>query len=442
MNKEGIKSIVLTFLVLFSGFLTWNIWTYSPNIEKINKTEYINNVAISMKNESMATIFIPSQAIYHQEDGHVGTLDNKLINPLIAKLKDWTFYDLKNVSSEITEEKMNSFVHKNGMLEFVFPDNIPFSLYKKILSVEDKELPDFEFNRILVSSKMRNGQDNHIYFQSTTDKTIYRLSIVDSKDIDEFKNKVNQDTKAMIPMLKLNKDIYIPANALTVKSYNYFIDQISSSDFKNALFTEPNNVSKKHTRDGEQYSYSNGRSVMNIDNKRMIMTYENLLYNNVYATTPAEILDRSINYLNDHSGWEKGYRYAETDIEAFKTKFRLYVNDLPVFNEYGISEIEQIWGKNEIIQYQRPIFSIGSIYDSHNIKEVTLDSGKQALEMLKTQMNVELNEIEDMTIGYEMEKKENPKTYIELKPAWFYKMAGEWKQVKSELSGGYPNGLE
>ncbi|MFS0784068.1 YycH family regulatory protein [Bacillus sp. 1P06AnD] len=448
MNKEGIKTIVLTFLVLFSALMTWNIWTYSPNIKEINTNDYINNVAISSKIENMSDIFKPSQLIYHNENGHLGTYSEHVISSLIMQMQNWQFYGFQQLKN-INPEQFKDFSHKDGMAEFIFPDDVSFSLYKKELSVNGKELPDFEFDRLLLPTLTGNSQENYVYFLSTTDMSIIRMNVGDNKNIADFQKKLKEvrnssDMKTMINVK--NKNMYIPANSLQVNKSKYFIDKISSTDFKNALFSEPNNVTKKHTPFGEQYSYSNGRSVMNVYNESLILIYENLIYNNLYEPIPSELIDRSISYMNDHAGWENGYRFFEVDEKAYKTKFRLYMNSLPVFNEDGMSEIKEVWGKNEISQYQRPTFNLGSVYDSHQ-DPVTIPSGTSILQTL-TRNNVDLDNLEGLTIGYELQKKNDQTLYIVLKPAWFYKVNGEWKQVETDkeeilsMSGGRMNGLE
>lgn len=50
MRYENIKSIILTILVVTSVLLTWNLWTYQPTFERIEKeANTIQEVTIAEK---------------------------------------------------------------------------------------------------------------------------------------------------------------------------------------------------------------------------------------------------------------------------------------------------------------------------------------------------------------------------------------------------------
>ena len=51
MRYENIKSGILTFLVLVSILLTWNLWTYQPNYETMENSNYVEEVTVSEKQE-------------------------------------------------------------------------------------------------------------------------------------------------------------------------------------------------------------------------------------------------------------------------------------------------------------------------------------------------------------------------------------------------------
>ena len=67
--------------------------------------------------------------------------------------------------------------------------------------------------------------------------------------------------------------------------------------------------------------------------------------------------------------------------------FRLFVNGLPVFNEVGMAEIEQVWGNGEIYQYQRPYFYLDFPYPEEEPDKL-LPSGEEAVTALKNIRNL------------------------------------------------------
>ena len=96
MSKEGIKSIVLTLLVIFSLVLTWSIWTNSPNIDPINQVQYMEEVEISNKQE-ISAIVKPIQVLYHNDNNHYGSSSEEIIDNLMEIVNNWSFSDIENI---------------------------------------------------------------------------------------------------------------------------------------------------------------------------------------------------------------------------------------------------------------------------------------------------------------------------------------------------------
>lgn len=124
--------------------------------------------------------------------------------------------------------------------------------------------------------------------------------------------------------------------------------------------------------------------------------------------------------------------------------FRLFVNGYPAFNEYGMTEIEQIWGKEEIYSYERPYFSLASVLPSEGSLK-TLASGREVLNQLKSKDNIDFKNVEDITIGYKLNKSLDSKlvTLVTLEPTWYYRIGNKWFIVPFEGdAGGDQSGLE
>ena len=122
--------------------------------------------------------------------------------------------------------------------------------------------------------------------------------------------------------------------------------------------------------------------------------------------------------------------------------FRLFVNGYPAFNESGMTEIEQIWGKEEIYSYERPYFSLASVLPSDESVE-TLPSGREVLNQLKSKDNIDFKSVEDISIGYKLNKSLDSKlvTLVTLEPTWYYRIGDKWFIVPGD-TGGDQSGLE
>ena len=108
MNYETIKSLILTFLVLLSLILTWNLWTYQPDDEYINSDRVISDVEIREKKE-IDQIVKPSHILFHFEDVHHGNVDT---DRFLDEFKKWSLLDIEPVD-DINKNNFVSFMHGN-----------------------------------------------------------------------------------------------------------------------------------------------------------------------------------------------------------------------------------------------------------------------------------------------------------------------------------------
>lgn len=92
-----IKSIVLTLLVCVSVFLTFNLWTYSPDYATISSNDAYD-VSVGEKlldNELNNHLVKPFKLFYHGKDKTVGTMNQTEINKVVENLAKWSLFDIK-----------------------------------------------------------------------------------------------------------------------------------------------------------------------------------------------------------------------------------------------------------------------------------------------------------------------------------------------------------
>ena len=153
-------------------------------------------------------------------------------------------------------------------------------------------------------------------------------------------------------------------------------------------------------------------------------------------------LMRSIDFINGHGGWTDPYRYVAMDVKRKSVKFRLYsVDGYPVFNESGMSEIQEVWGRDEITKYVRPNIALELPLTAEMVN-VTLPSGSEALEYLKSRKSFKPELLEQLVLGYRMARNTDENKLILLEPAWFYRYNQSWGQITKEDLGGLLHGLE
>ncbi|HYK74236.1 MAG TPA: two-component system activity regulator YycH [Pseudoneobacillus sp.] len=444
MTYENIKSTILTFLVLGSFFLTWNLWTYQPNYELMENTNYVQEVSIGEKKD-IKKVVKPDQVIFHYQNSHYGTMSTIEIDKMIREISEWNIYDLKNYTNKV--EDFNRTLHGEGNVEILFPEKVPVSIYKNVLDFENKSLPRFSFDRIVINMDNIQKETGTIYFVSYDEKKVF-ISHVSSTDLTNF-NQTFFKTSYRFPKYFLYQptkdlDLFLPENVTVMMKYKYYPDYLDSDKFKEALFTDPSFVQKSFIPEGEEFGeeYTNGSSKMNIYKNKNLLFYVNPIEESELVGNSSEILQKGIEFINEHAGWTDPYRFVGMDAINQKVTFRLYSSDgYPVFNENGMSEIIEVWGKNEINKYLRPNFTLDLPLRSE-MSEIPTPSGREIIEFLKNQKGIKPEYLSDLRLGYHMEKDPKEPKLIVLEPSWFYRYNGTWAQIRLDVVKGERNGLE
>jgi regulatory protein YycH of two-component signal transduction system YycFG len=441
MNLETIKTVVLTILVFTSVYLTWSIWTYQPNLDPIEQSPYIQEVAISDKQE-LASVIKPSQILYHLDGKHYATTDEKEISKVMKELAKWTLFNMKNVSDTISKKEFTTFIHGNGNTEIKFSNDIPISTFKSILDIQDKDLPDTSFDRIVFNTGQGKNEEDSLYFISYKNRLIYKSSLNASYIEDFYKNYFRfayRYPEYFSVELTEGKTLFLPKQYSKMNKYKYYPVFLDTKKFRDALFSDPSFVKQDLITQGEEYT--DGSSLMNVYYDTMMIYFVNPAQRKPYPVNADELLKRSVEFINDHAGWEDQYRFAGLNEAEQKTVFRLHLQGLPVFNEAGMSEIVQVWGKDEIYQYKRPFFSLDFPLP-FEIKPESIPSGKEAIEMVMSTRGFNAKLLEDLTIGYHLTRDVEEPKIISLEPAWYYRYDGVWNRVSFQKRGGKLNGLE
>lgn len=436
MTYENIKTAILTFLVLLSGILTWNIWTYQPNYESVeNNQKTVEEVSISTQRE-LKKIVKPHQIIYHVEGKQFGSVSNGYIDDIISAISKWKFYDVKKYPGRITD--FNEKIAQGENTEIIFPDEVPIEIYKRVLNIDDKELPKFDFDRIIINTETQQKQDGIIYFYSQKNQLAYE-SNVNPAFINEFTNKFYKTAARLTPYFLHTvsgiKWIYLPTEETNMVKYTYYQNPLDSEEFKEALFKDPSFV-QRSISDGIE-EYTDDATKMTVDTKTNMIYYINPVRDQDSIIGTSNVLQRSIEFVNEHGGWTEAYRYVYKDDFNQKVLFRLYSKEgYPVFNQTGKSEIHQQWRQTEISRYIRPGFHLELPLNPEVITEI-LPSGYAALEQLEKKKDFKPELLQNLMPGYYM--VQGPEvSLILLEPGWFYLYDQEWRQLvwEEELKNG------
>jgi regulatory protein YycH of two-component signal transduction system YycFG len=438
LTYENIKSILLTFLVTASALLTWNLWTYQPITEELEKADTVREVTFSPTKKDVTEIVQPDQIIFHIDDRHYGTNSAEEMEKIIYEMSHWNLDHFESISSD--EMTISSLVENHDLMEVLYPGSISINLYKGVLGIKDEDLLPFYFDQIMIDLESEQNDMSVIYFISREDQKIYKTATPSHK-LSNFKEiyfEVAQQYKQYFPFSpNSGRTIYLPEKETEMMNYQYLYEPLESDKFKDALFSDPSLVQKSIIATGEEYT--DGSSLLRENTDTNLISYIDPAEIGNQAINYNDLIKKSIDFVNGHGGWTDSYRFVGLDNDQKSVHFRLYgPEDYPIFSENsGISEIVLMWGKTDISRYIRNNFSFSFIATT-SIKE--LDSGQSALAQLQKIEDYNSNLLQDLKIGYQMKLTQS--LLIQLEPSWFYLYDGVWKQLTIEDSGGDINGLE
>jgi len=427
MKYETIKSIVLTMLVCTSVFFTWSLWTYQPKYDFIENAKYIQNVPVSNVAVDYGTVIQPRHIFIHKNGNHYGITHHSDIYKFMKELKTWTFDHFEDISEIIKKEKFLSFVHGKGQIEIIYPDDIPIEMYRTIFQIEDRDIEKVRFDRIIIPID-ESKQEINVYFICANERRVYK-AVAQRASIEHIKQTYYTQAERYTSFLSYDinetKFLFLPARPLVLNRLQYYMDELSTERFKDALFADPSFVKKDVLAFGEEYT--DGSRLMDVDLSKKLLLYVNPAARGEIKTSDPNVLQKSIDFVNDHGGWTDTYYFDRLDENDRKVTFRLFANGYPVFNRYGMAEIIQIWGENEIISYQRPLFTL-AIPDRVSLP-ITLPSGYEVIDQLKKQKNIQHELIDDIVIGYELIRDTERENIVMLEPAWYCLYNGTWRKV-------------
>lgn len=433
---ETIKSVVLFVLVMISVALTFTIWTYTPNHETLDSAKTIDiSIAEKKKVEQLIT---PYKVIY-RNDVLRGSHEEVRLSELLDEMKDWSIRDLTLEREQFTKERVDELMSAEQSLLLYYFGEVPFRIFENIITVQDGNVPEGTFDRLVVT---RAGDEMEMHFINRKHEYYYTASVTVpqlqrtenffltwSNELDVYE-KVLGNTMTYLA---------IPQNELLVNQNTYYQEEVTPTRFRDALFADPNAVRRSQIG-SVQEEYADNHALMTVDmlTKQLNYVYPSAESNEI--AIPSELLYQSIDFINEHGGWTDDYRYVYMNPITRYTRFKLFVEGLPVHSETKVStEIVQQYGEGRVFRYTRPYYTFDvTLLIERNI--VTLPSGVEVIEHMKRNPTVDLGAIEDVIVGYRMQPDFDNRLF-KLIPAWFYSVNGVWHHYDLKETGVARYGL-
>ncbi|PFQ16987.1 YycH family regulatory protein [Bacillus cereus] len=435
MSMENFKTIVLINLVVISLFLTFNLWTYVPDSTSMQNAKFVQGNE-GMNQTKISDVVRPTSIIVHKDKNHYGSRREADIESIYKPLELGELHDFREIS--ITRGDFLSYVHGEGKVEFVFPTDIPFDAVKSMFNMKEKSTDKPKhFNRILLDPSRSKDQEIKINFVSDGDNfKIYeaKLSGLYLKDIVNAQNQFIVSAKPYFDyQLNDMKKLFLPDGTTELSNITYISSNLAVDTFKNALFSDPRYLSPITEMSKE--TFTDGIRSMEIENDRHMLKYKNSSVLTEKTIDNLMLLQKSFEFVSGHSGSLDSYRLDY--MNKGETVFRLNEDGYPVFNADGLAELRQVWGSEEVMEYERPLLSL----NTKGIEQkVTLPSGHVVIASLENNPEIKKQVIKDIGIGYKLSLDGQ---VVRLQPIWYVKLVEDetGKQKIYEWSEGGLNGL-
>ena len=272
---ETIKSIMLLLLIALSITFTFSIWTYSPNLETIEETSAIDT-SIGKK-KTIAEIVKPYKTVFNFGDDLRGTTNSNEIDTIVDEIQSWNITDITIVDDNFSAEEFGELSRKPNRFTLYFHGEVPLTVYDSVLYFDDQvSVPELSFNRIVVDWNPETVLMD-IYFISKTNKTLYSAK-ARTEDYREFQRSVLKWGGNLLYMERSIRVgfpyIVVPVEPLKAITHTYFQEEINPSEFRDALFSDPNAVRRSHASSyQEEYGDDHARMKVFTDKKKLDFVY-------------------------------------------------------------------------------------------------------------------------------------------------------------------------
>ncbi|MEC5425089.1 two-component system activity regulator YycH [Virgibacillus sp. C22-A2] len=429
MKLETAKSFLLTILVGVSLLLTFGLWSSQPNSAQLNNAQLLNEVDLGGEDESKRSLIEPRKIIFHSNESHYGFENPKDRKKLYEDMQSWVLY---NFTTGGATNRSSS----NQTVEVIFPDAIPMEVVSILFTLnEEVELPNWSFEQVYFEFSQET-QSLEVQFISIDGRRQANAVINDSVNYHQLWSIMSSlDGLTEYTLLgKSESAIYIPLEKPNLKRHSIPVNSIDPRLMVDALFANPSVVSLSNSPNRGGPYYTDSQRELSVNENRTSLEYFNPVSDDFEPMSTVNLLDRSIQSINDHKGWLEEYNLLNIEPALNKIEYQMFYEGFPVFNNSGLSTMTQEWRNQELFRYQRPLFRLSNSAGSGS-ETVDVSSGGDIAYNLRDEFDNDsgVEHIRDIELGYRLTYQSNDlNDYITLDPAWYMNYNGTWQEIKFE----------
>lgn len=443
---EGIKTTLLILLVFLSVFLTWQTWTYQPHYDYILPTEYVTHEGLA-KAKGNNELIRPERIIYHYgEDKHKVSYPEMFQYGVIQRqMSNWYLYNFRELEETQYEQWLELANHYEG-IELSFPTGVPFRLLSDILNIRIEETTLPLVNRIWIYNDKLTQEVYAMLISEEEQKVVKARTGISGGELRQYLLLGESRPFYQTYQFKERRvgEVYPVQYLSTVPTelteYRYFYQQIPVGTMIPYLFVDPTLVRQIQDQMGDGF-YTDGSRGLQVNQNQLSMYYFHPLPEHLQNDTLSDTyVQRSIQFVNQHKGWEQSYFLYHIDTQepngTIQVQFRKYLGDYPIVTEQKEEEQNVIQLEvqfDRVVGYFRPLIEIDRVMSQ--VKR-ELPPGIEVIQSLE-KSGFALNKIENMYIGYKSEIQEYYVSYI---PYWVIELKNgerifikELDKLKEEL---------
>ncbi|MEH7401892.1 MULTISPECIES: YycH family regulatory protein [Bacillaceae] len=438
MRREHIKSVILTTLVIVSLVLSYSLWSYQPTYDVLQNQDYVQKVSIGAKRD-FKDIVIPNLLVVHESNKNYETTKQGNISPIYRSLQKSEITNFENLTNKTSEVAYQSITKGKNKLEIIFPTVVPVETLGKVLNLDAKRLQNVLFDRIIINLSTKQDSSARIYFSNEAQNILYGATFDNSSiiaSVEKIRDNYESFTESLRYKLDSGKIIYLPKKPIKLTTMEFLTTDIDVDKLKDAIFSDPSNVRKESTDSGD--TFTDGTRLMSVSPLNRSISFVNpTTPENNNNQSPNLLVQRSVDFINAHGGWTDGYILSGVKPENNEVSFRLFVNNLPVYNN---STITTSWGVDDIETFKRPLYKFRIQVDKKE-SEMELMAGPQIMEIISNNKSINKSLIKDISLGYETIFDEDKSTInqpyynraIQLKPVWIINYDDTYKKIDQDL---------
>lgn len=436
-RKEFLKTIILTFLVLSSIFLTFNIAGYKPkydilgtNQDKQKENQDYNKLKLNSLNLLSPDIIVESNSTSRDEVA-IPLSITKLAN--VNATKDRLV--IKKILSEIANEKIEETRFRNKPISeiisdysklytFYYKNSVDTISSKFIYLGENNSTSKFDFDTIVVM----DNKPNNLYLYKKGEENYFQIELENSifqKIEEEFERNKSVYYKYSIDE---NKIIYVDSKEdHYIDTYSY--EDVDLNDVANNIFLRNSNI-----------KYSNAV----VDTKEVTDGYSIIREADHYITyiNPSNIT--SFNNANDVQsqassfliyGYLPNNDYSIFNINGGEVIYKEVHKGASVYSNDYSNLIKVNVSSEGVYNVKYPSIIKNNLLSSEKIGNVSLENISAIMNYLYS--NTNLKDIEDVELAYDKTYSKN-KTFI-YTPNWYIKYKGKYvsyPELKIKISKG------